>query len=84
MPLVKTTIDLADDLAVRAKQLARKQGVTFRVIVEQALRQKLDSEGARQSYKLPDKSVKGKGLQAGFQEQPWSAIREAAYDPKYQ
>lgn len=80
---MKTTIDLADDLAIKTKQLAKQRGVTFRIVVEEALRQKLDSERHSKAYKLPDRSVGGKGLQAVFKDRPWSAIREAAYDVKY-
>jgi hypothetical protein len=80
---MKTTLDLADDLAVKARQLAKKRGVTLRAIVEEALRAKLDAEARQTRYELPNRSVKGKGLQPDFKDKPWSVIREAAYDTDY-
>lgn len=76
---VKTTIDLAADLAVRAKALAAKRGVTFRAVVEQGLRRALEEDRRTKRYRLPDRSVRGRGLQREFATKPWSDIVEASY-----
>ena len=76
---MKTTIDIATDLAVRAKALAARRGVTFRAVVEQGLRMALEEDRVAQRYRLPDKSVGGRGLQREFASRPWSDIVEAAY-----
>ncbi|MDZ7685007.1 MAG: DUF2191 domain-containing protein [Gammaproteobacteria bacterium] len=80
---MKTTIELADDLAQRARQLARKRGITFKAVIEDAIRLSLAEEERRGQYTLPDKRVAGSGLQEEFRDKSWSEIREAAYEGKY-
>lgn len=80
---MKTTIELADDLAQRARLLAQRRGVTLRTIIEDAIRLSLAEEDRRGQYTLPDKSVDGNGLQTEFRGKSWSDIREAAYEGKY-
>ena len=76
---MKTTIDIATDLAVRAKALATKRGVTFRAIVEQGLRMALEEDRVAKRYCLPDRSAQGRGLQREFTSRPWSDIIDASY-----
>lgn len=76
---MKTTIEIQDDLMKAAKALARKQGTTLKSIVERGIRTTLREEQRSSDYELADKSVKGRGLQADFQQATWSAIRDAAY-----
>ena len=78
--IMKTTIDITDDLARQAKALARKKGTTFRALVEQGIRKTLEEEGRIQVYQMPDKSVKGQGLNAEFRDKSWSDILNAAYE----
>ena len=77
--IMKTTIDINDELAQRAKQLAANQGTTFRAIVEHGIRLTLDEATRKKTYRLDDRSVHGKGLRAEFRDRSWPAIREAAY-----
>lgn len=77
--IMKTTIDINDELALRAKALAAEQGTTFRSIVEHGIRLSLDEAAERKTYRLDDKSVHGKGLQREFMDRSWPEIREAAY-----
>lgn len=76
---MKTTIDIATDLAVRAKALASKRGVTLRTVVEQGLRMALEEDQGAQRYRLPNRSVPGRGLHREFASRPWSDIVEASY-----
>lgn len=76
---MKTTIELSDDLAVRAQEYAARHGTTLRAMVEEGLRQTLRQEGTQQPFKLRNASVQGAGLQRDFADQNWAAIREAAY-----
>ena len=39
---MKTTIDISDDLALQAKELAKREGTTLRAVIEQGLRLKLE------------------------------------------
>ena len=77
---MKTTIDIADDLARQAKTLARKRGTTLRAIIEQGIRNTLAEEARTSSFELPERSVPGDGLQPAYRDRPWSDIRDAAYE----
>jgi hypothetical protein len=79
---MKTTIELADDLAKRTKALARRRGTTLRSVVEDGIRLALEREKSGTPYRLPDKSFGGKGLQPKFEHRTWSEIRETAYEGK--
>jgi hypothetical protein len=80
--IMKTTIELADDLAKRAKALARRRGTTLRAVVEDGIRLALEREKAGAPYRLPDKRFGGKGLKPECEHRAWSQIREAAYEGK--
>ena len=77
--MMKTTIDINDELAQQAKAMAVRQGTTFRSIVEHGIRLALQEAARSKAYRLDDKSVQGKGLQAEFRDRSWAEIREAAY-----
>lgn len=80
---MKTTIDLADDLARKAKKLAAKRGITLKAVIEEGIRMSLDRDQRTGAFQLPDKSVDGNGLQKEFVHKSWAEIREAAYEGKY-
>ena len=79
---MKTTIDITDDLAKKAKALAVSRGTTLRAIIEDGIRLSLELERQSKKFHLKDKSVKGHGLQPEFQGKSWSDIREAAYEDR--
>lgn len=54
---VKTTLDIQDDLLLRAKQLAKKTGRPLRAVVEDGLRATLEKAEQPERYDLPDLSV---------------------------
>lgn len=76
---MKTTIELSDALAKKAKQLAAKRGVTFRAIIEEGVREVLRGPRSSDEFKLRDAAVGGNGLQAEFKDRAWADIRDAAY-----
>lgn len=78
---MKTTVELADDLALEAKRDAARHGLTLRAVIEEGIRSTLRGEGgARASFILRDASVDGAGLQAAFRDEAWSTVRDAAYE----
>jgi hypothetical protein len=79
---MKTTIDIADSLFKEVKQMASRQGITFRAVVETALRHVIEAEKlrARRPFRLRKHSFRGRGLQAGLSEDDWEAIRNRAYE----
>lgn len=77
---MKTTIELADDLAVDAKRFAARHGVTLRSVIEEGIRMKLRTERTRAAFRLRDAAVDGSGLQPEFRDADWPAVREAIYE----
>ena len=79
---MKTTIELTNDLAVKAKRYAARHGLTLRTVIEEGLRLRIRAEPGRTGFKLRDASVEGSGLQPEFRDQDWSKLREAAYEDR--
>jgi hypothetical protein len=76
--IVKTTIEIADDLFERARQLAQKEKTTFREITERGLRLVLN-EKQRTKRLPPLYTVAGSGLTDEFKNLRWDAIRDEVY-----
>ena len=77
---MKTTIEIADDLAQLAKAHAARENITLRSLVERGLRLALRADGERERFVLRDASVGGRGLQPPFREGDWARVRESAYE----
>jgi hypothetical protein len=75
---MKTTIDIADELLVRAKQQARRERKTLREIVEEALRTRL-TPSRREPFRLRKRPFKGRGRQPGIAEGQWETVRDLIY-----
>lgn len=74
---MKTTIELADNLLVRAKARARARHITLRSLIEESLAATLD-------HPLPSTTVrpvtfKGRGLSREFEGASWDKIRDSIY-----
>ena len=77
---MKTTIDIADAIMDKAREVAAREGVTVRSLVEEGLREVLARRGERRArFRLRDASFKGKGVQAGVDLNDWSAIGATIY-----
>ena len=72
---MKTTIDIADSLLLEAKRVARERSTTLREIVEEGLRQVLEST-PKKPFKLRDASVGGSGM---VRPMTWDEIRDEIY-----
>ena len=78
---MKTTIEISDALAAKARACAAREGVTFRSLVEEGLREVLRARGRRpRPFRLRDARVGGRGLQPGYRDADWGRIRDAAYE----
>jgi len=76
--IMKTTIEIADDLFERAQRVARKEKTTFRSLTEQGLRLVLaDKQG--KPKKLPPLVTVPGGLTDEFKNAPWEKIRDEIY-----
>jgi hypothetical protein len=76
---MKTTIDIADDLLVLGKQVAEKEHVTLRSLVEEGLRYVLTRRGQAKGFRWKPVTFKGKGLSPEFADAGWEGIRDAIY-----
>ena len=78
--IMKTTIEIADDLFERAQGLARKEKTTFRALTEQGLRIVLKEKQAKPAkWKWKLVTFKGSGLTDEFKNAPWEKIRDEIY-----
>ncbi len=74
---MKTTLEIADPLFQQAKALAAKEGLTFRVLVEEGLRAAIEARTKPRSkpFRLRDGSFRnGHGLQPGVQLKDLAAL----------
>lgn len=77
--IMKTTIEIADDVLTRAKRQARQEGKTLREVVEHALRQQLAATDAPGRFRLKRHVFKGKGRQPAGAEGDWQSVRDLIY-----
>jgi hypothetical protein len=78
--IMKTTIDIADDLFERAQRLARREKTTFRALAEDGLRLVLKAKQQEKATKLPPLvTFRGQGLSAEFENAAWGKIRDEIY-----
>lgn len=79
MGIMKTTIDIQDELLARAKQYARKSGCTLRAVVEEGLREILAGPKYQTQYRLPDLSTGNPGLSDPLESYSWQDLRDIIY-----
>jgi hypothetical protein len=78
---MKTTIDISDAIFRETKALAQSQKLSFKNIVETALRNLLaDRQKAQPGFRLKKHSFNGEGLVDDLLEGDWNRIRERAYE----
>ena len=74
---MKTTIEIAAPILQDARELARREGVTLQLLVEEGLRMVLAARQSRERFRLQDAGFKGRGLQDGVEEGRWAIVRDA-------
>ena len=77
--IMKTTIEIADDLFERVQRLARKEKTTFRSLTEQGLRLVLEGKQRKPKKLPPLVTVRGGGLTDEFKNASWDKIRDEIY-----
>ena len=77
---MKTTIEISDLLLREARELAEREGITLRALVERGLRRVVTETKASAPFKLRPASFKGKGLHADMRGASWDRLRDLAYD----
>ena len=79
---MKTTVEISDELAYEAREVAARDATTLRALIEAGLRKVLRDRRKRTRFRLRDASFRGCGLQADFQGAGWDRIRDAAYEDR--
>lgn len=74
---MKTTIDIADNLFLRARERAAREKITLRALVERGLARELEEEAG--GSELRPVTFRGEGLSPEFEGASWDKIREAIY-----
>ena len=82
MGLVKTTLDIHDDLPIREKRHARRLGRPLRAVVEEEPRQVLATPSARSPSRLPDLSAGDANAPDPLESYSWQDLRETIYDDR--
>lgn len=77
--IMKTTIEIDDDLFERVQRVARKENTTFRSLTEQGLRLLLRQKQAKQKKHPPLVTVRGNGRADEFKDTSWNRIRDEIY-----
>ena len=79
---MKTTLDIHDELLVRAKRRAKDQGRSLRALVEDGLRLVLAPPRVRRPYSVPDLREGDPQAPDPLERYSWPELRELIYgDP---
>ena len=77
---MKTTVEIAEDLFARTREVAQREGTTLRALIEEGLQAALARrEEKKTSYRWPDLSVTGEGLAPEIEEGSWEPLRDRIY-----
>ena len=76
---MKTTLEIQDELLVRAKRLAQETGQPLRAVVEEGLRQVLSGRASPSRYDLPDRSVGRAERDDPLEAYSWQDLRDIIY-----
>jgi len=76
---MKTTIDIADSLLTRAKEIAHRDKTTLRALVEQGLDTVMQQRAQPKKNKFKMITFNGGTPTKEFQNVPWDQIRDEIY-----
>mgnify|MGYP005704200113 CR=1 FL=1 len=76
---MKTTVDIADDVLLRAKAFADASETTLCRLIEEGLRRVLDEGESPENGQVEWVTFKGEGLQPEFRDKGWDSIRDTIY-----
>ena len=76
---MKITVEISDPLLIKARDMAMREGVTLRTLVERGLRSIVTEANTDASFKLRRASFKGEGLRQALRRASWDRIIALAY-----
>jgi hypothetical protein len=78
--IMKTTIEIADDLFNKVQRLAQKENTSFRALTEAGLRMVVATKHLKKPDELPPLvTFNGGGTTEEFKDWDWDKIREEIY-----
>jgi len=77
---MKTTVEISDSLMREARKLAKREGLTFRDLVERGLHRVVAESKQDKPFKLRSVTFKGNGLRPELRGASWEKIRELIYE----
>ncbi len=77
---MKTTIDIASNILQQSREMARRDNVTLRELVEEGLDLVLARRRARRKVTIRPVTFRGRGLTPAYRRVSWTRIRDAAYE----
>jgi hypothetical protein len=77
--IMKTTVEISDPLLREVRELAAREGVTLRTLVERGLHRVVAETKRSTPFKLRRASFKGNGRQAELDEASWDRLRDLIY-----
>ena len=79
MAFMKITLDIHDELLIRAKHHAEEVGKPLRAVVEEGLRSMLPPSACRSKYTLPDLRVGDPDANDPLEQYSWLKLRGSIY-----
>lgn len=79
---MKTTIDIASNILAWSREVARRENITLRELVEEGLVLVLAHHQRRRRTPVKPVTFRGRGLTAWFRHAKWERIRDAAYESR--
>jgi len=76
---MRTSIDIPDALMKRLKRVAIEESTTLRQLLIEGAERRLDGVATRKKNRYVDRSVDGKGVQPGVNENDWEQTRAMIY-----
>ena len=76
---MKTTVEISNSLLREVREVAAREGVTLRTLVERGLHRVVAEAERRVPFELRRASFKGKGRQAELSEASWDTLRDLTY-----
>lgn len=76
---MKTTLDIADNIAIQSRRLSKREHVSFKELVEEGLLLVIQKHAAKPKRSVKPVTFKGTGMTRDFQSATWSDIRDTIY-----
>ena len=77
---MKTTFDIADNILMQSRRMARMEHVPLKELVEEGLQLVLRKHASSVKRPVEPVTFKGNGLSTAFRGRGWTDIRDAAYE----